>query len=74
MKLIDRIFADTPKFFKRLRNIGIILGAAGGAIIAAPIALPAAIITAAGYLITAGAVAAAVSQTVYKDDNYPTQK
>ena len=44
MKLIDRLKAPTPKFFKILRNIGLGLAAAGGVIIASPIAIPAIII------------------------------
>jgi len=62
--LIARATSPTPKFFKILRNIGIALATAGGAIIAAPIALPAVVVTVGGYLVTAGAVATAVSQVL----------
>ena len=62
MKLIARVKSPTPKFFKLIRNIGIALATAGGAILAAPIALPAIVVTVGGYLITVGAVATAVSQ------------
>lgn len=68
MKLQERMKKRTPKFFRRLRNIGIALAAASGAILAAPIALPAAIISAAGYLAVAGTVATAVSQAVVEGD------
>lgn len=64
MNLIDRLKAPTPKFFKILRNIGLGLAAAGGVIIASPIAVPAIIITIGGYLIVAGSVATAISQAV----------
>jgi ABC-type xylose transport system permease subunit len=60
---MSRLTKPTPQWFKRIRNIGITLGAIGGAIIAAPVALPATIVTIAGYLITVGGVAAAVAQT-----------
>ena len=40
MKLIDRLKAPTPKFFKILRNVGLGLAAAGGVIVASPIAIP----------------------------------
>ncbi len=56
--LIERSKADTPPFFMA----GLILTAVGGALVAAPIALPAAIVTAAGYLVVAGSVVTAVSQ------------
>jgi hypothetical protein len=67
MNVIDRYKKPTPKFFKTLRNIGIALATAGGAIIAAPIALPAAVVTVASYLTVAGTVATAVSQAVVSD-------
>lgn len=52
----------TPKFFKLLRTIGLSLVAAGGAVVAAPIAVPAVVLTIAGYLTVAGGVMTAVSQ------------
>ena len=64
MKLIDRLKAPTPKFFRILRNVGLGLAAAGGVIIASPIAIPAIIVTIGGYLIVAGSVATAISQAV----------
>ena len=63
MNIIDRVKAPTPKFFKVLRNVGLALAAAGGAILASPITLPAAIVTVGGYLVTGGSVLSAVSQT-----------
>ena len=36
MKLIERYKKPTPSFFRKLRNIGIALATAGGAIIAVP--------------------------------------
>ena len=68
MKIIERYKKPTPKFFKVLRNIGIALATAGGAIIAAPLSIPATIITIATYMTVAGTVATAVSQAVIKDE------
>ena len=66
--LLGRANAPTPKFFRKLRTIGITIGAIGTALIAAPVALPVAVITAAGYLVTIGSVVAAVSQlTVHQE-------
>lgn len=64
MNIIDRLKAPTPKFFKILRNVGLGLAAAGGVIVASPIAVPAIVVTIGGYLIVAGSVATAVSQAV----------
>ena len=69
MKIIERYQKPTPKFFRILRNIGIALATAGGAIIAAPISIPATIITVATYMTVAGTVATAVSQAVIKDED-----
>ena len=63
MNVVQRVKAPTPKFFKTLRTIGLALAAAGGAILASPIALPAGLVAAAGYVILAGGVVTAVSQT-----------
>ena len=72
--LAERSKADTPKFFKKLRVIGVTLAAVGGVLVAAPIALPAALVAAGGYLIVAGSVATAVSQVTVKDDDCETKK
>lgn len=68
MKLIDRLKAPTPKFYRVLRNIGLGLAAAGGVLVAAPVAIPSIVVTIGGYMIVAGSVATAVSQTVTADD------
>ena len=47
-QILSRVNAPTPKFFKKLRNIGLALAAVAGTIVAAPIALPAEIIKVAG--------------------------
>ena len=63
MSVVERVKAPTPKFFRTLRTIGLALAAIGGAILASPIALPAGLIAAAGYVALAGGVVSAVSQT-----------
>lgn len=68
--LIQRLISDTPTFFKRLRNLGITVGAIGGALLAIPasmIVLPAALLTLAAHAVTVGVVTAAVSQAVTND-------
>ncbi len=62
MNVIERAQAPTPSFFKRLRNIGMALVAISAAIITAPVAIPAAIVTVAGYVAVAGTVIGAISQ------------
>ncbi len=67
--LINRTKQETPVFFKKIRNVGIVVGSIGAAIFASPVALPVAIVTAAGYLITAGSVMVAVSQLTTPKEN-----
>ena len=66
-EITNRIKSPTPKFFKKIRTIGLTIGAIGGAILTAPITLPAAVISIAGYLATAGIAASAIA-TAAKDD------
>ena len=68
MKLKQRLQAPTPRFFKKIRNIGLGLAAASATILAAPVALPAVLIKIAGYLAVAGGVAGTVSQTAVKGE------
>lgn len=68
MNLAERVLAPTPKWFKVLRTIGITLASVGGIIIASPVALPAALVSAAGYLILGGSIITAVSQTGVKSE------
>jgi hypothetical protein len=68
MKLSERVNSPTPKFFKKVRNIGLILAALGGSILASPVSLPAIVIKIAGYLAVAGTVAGTVSQTAVEGE------
>lgn len=65
--LKDRWSAKTPTFWKKVQRIGLVAGALGTAIVAAPVALPAAIVTVSGYLIAVGGVTAALSQLTVED-------
>jgi hypothetical protein len=60
--LQQRWNAKTPTFWKKMQKIGIIAGTIGGIIVASPVALPALLISASGYLLLAGTVTATLSQ------------
>ena len=60
--LQDRWKSDTPIFWKKVQKIAIAAGVIGGTIIAAPVALPAAVVTIGGYLVAVGSVGAALAQ------------
>ena len=59
--------APTPGIFKMLRTAGLVLASIGGAIITAPVSLPAIVLSVGGYLAVAGAVMSAVSQITVDD-------
>lgn len=68
-EIMNRVKGPTPKFFKVLRNIGLIMAGVGTVLLTAPVSLPSAVVTLGGYLVTAGGVATAVSQfTNISDD------
>ena len=69
MNIAQRVKAPTPKFFKTLRTIGLALAGIGGAVLAAPVAVPAALVSIAGYVTLAGGVMTAVSQTAVDTNN-----
>ncbi len=68
MKLSERLKAPTPKFFKKLRNIGLAMAAVATTIVATPVAIPAILVKIAGYLAVASGVVSAVSQTVVEGE------
>jgi hypothetical protein len=74
MNVIERLKSPTPKFFKKLRTAGLILAAAGGALVAAPIALPTVLVTIGGYLILGGSIASAISQAAVEEPEMNKKK
>jgi len=63
LTLAQRIVAPTSSFFRKVRTIGIVIGLVGGALLAAPIGLPALVVTIGGYLALAGGIITSVAQT-----------
>ncbi len=68
MNVVERAKAPTPKFFRVLRTVGLALLAVSGSIVAAPVALPAIVVTVASYAAVAGTILSAVSQVTVDDD------
>ncbi len=62
MNMMKRAKAPTPKFFKTLRSIGLVLASVGGVVLTAPVGLPALVTSIGGYLAVAGGAMMAVSQ------------
>ncbi len=68
LNLAQRAASPTPKFFRIVRTIGLSLTAIGGAILTAPVAVPALITTIAGYATVIGGSLAAVAQVTVEGD------
>ena len=68
MNIVERAKAPTPKFFRVLRRIGLALLTISGSIIAAPVALPVAVVSIAGYAALAGGVISIISQITVDDE------
>lgn len=67
-KIIQRVQEPTPSFFKKIRNIGLVLTAISAVITTSPIAIPVIIVKIAGYVAIAGGIASAISQTAVIED------
>ena len=70
-KIIQRLQAPTPRFFRKIRNYGLVLTTISAVITTAVIPLPAILITMAGYSALAGGIASAVSQAAIEKDEQP---
>lgn len=70
-KIVERASAPTPKFFKVLRTIGLVLATVGTAVLTAPVSLPVVVTTIGGYVAVAGGVISAVSQLTVEKNEQP---
>ncbi len=68
MNVIERAQRRSPKFFRKLQKTALLLTGVSAALLTAPVSLPAIVLTLAGYLATAGAVAAVVSQVTVQSE------
>lgn len=66
--VFKRFGQETPIFFRKTRNLGLVITAIGTTLLTSPIVLPSCIMGIAGYLTVAGAVAIAMSQAVTTDE------
>ena len=57
-----RLQSNTPPFWKQVRTVMLTIGGISGVLLAAPVALPAFVITIAGYGVVVGSVGTVLSQ------------
>lgn len=67
-KIIQRLMEPTPRFFRKIRNFGLVLTTISAVVTTAVIPLPAIVITIAGYTALAGGIASSLSQTAVEHD------
>jgi len=67
-QIITRFQEPTPPFFKKIRNIGLVIAAVGTSILASPVVLPVLLVNIAGYLVVAGGVMSTVGQAAIKNE------
>jgi hypothetical protein len=68
MEILHRLTAPTPPFFKKVRNIGLILTALAAAVIGLPAELPAIVGEIAGVVAVAGSIMTGVSQAAVEKE------
>jgi hypothetical protein len=61
ISLRERLTTPVPEFFSKVRKVSLTLGAIGTALLTLDMELPVWLVSIAGYMITAGAVATAIS-------------
>lgn len=67
LSLKERVLAPTPKFWKKVQKVGLLLTAVGTALATAPVALPVAVVTIGSYVAFGGGLIAAMSQFTVED-------
>ncbi len=76
-EILTRITSESPTFFKRIQAIGLSIGSIGTTILLIPaslVALPAVVLTIAGYMVAVGLVAAGGAALPVKDPSVLTKK
>ena len=66
--VINRMQQDTPKFFRKLRDGGLILAAISATLLTTPVVLPALVTKIAGFMAVGASVMSAVSQAAVKNE------
>jgi hypothetical protein len=71
---IKRVSSKTPPFFKKVRNLGLLLVGVGVSITTGGVAMPAVIVTYAGYLTAIGTTMAAIGQLPTLNEDAPKEE
>lgn len=66
MNLRERWTSESPEFWKKVKKIGIGVGAVGAFLVSGTVALPVGVVTAGGYLIAVGSVTSLLAKITVK--------
>ena len=61
LSLLDRVTLPSPTFWRKVSAVGKAIGGLGLVLVTAQVALPAAVVSVAGYLVLAGSLTAGLS-------------
>ncbi|MEO5912072.1 MAG: hypothetical protein ABIP95_14370 [Pelobium sp.] len=67
LSVMERLQSPTPRFFKKVKKIGLVLSGIGSALLAAPVGIPLLLSQIAGYVLTAGVIATVVASTAVEE-------
>ncbi|MBD1364370.1 hypothetical protein IDJ77_11175 [Mucilaginibacter sp. ZT4R22] len=69
--VVDRLTSPTPSFWKKVQKLALVIGAVSASIITAGAALPAVVVTVAGYAGLAAGTVVTVAQLTKDDEPTP---
>ena len=61
LSLLDRVALPSPTFWRKISAVGKVIGGLGLVLVTAPVALPAAVVSIAGYLVLVGSLTAGLA-------------
>ena len=61
LSLLDRVALPSPTFWRKVSAVGKAIGGLGLVLVTAPVALPAAVVSVAGYLVLVGSLTAGLA-------------
>jgi len=61
LTLLDRVTLPSPTFWRKVSAVGKAIGGLGLVLVSAPVALPAVVVSVAGYLVLVGSLTAGLS-------------
>ena len=68
LSLLDRVALPSPSFWRKVSAVGKAIGGLGLVLVTAPVTLPAAVVSVAGYLVLVGSLTAGLAALTVEPD------